>query len=60
MILPKTFKLPDTKTVDRLFLRFIDKNGIEIEAPSDLVKCSEFFSDCICKYFRDKWEEDDD
>lgn len=56
MILPnKKLHLPDTKTVDRLFLHFIDKNNIIIESPSDVVKASEFFSDCVCKYFKDKW-----
>ena len=55
MIIPKKkLKLPDTRTLDRLFLRFIDKNDIEIESPSDVAKCSTLFARCISEYFNDK------
>lgn len=54
MIVPNNLKLPDTKTMDRLFLRFIDKNGIVIESVSDVDKCLELFIECISKYFNEK------
>ena len=60
MIIPMKVRIIDTKQLDRMFLRFIDKNGIVIESPSDMKQYTVVFAECSNKYFMDKLGEEND
>lgn len=59
MICPnKPLKITDTKQLDRMFLRFIDKNGIQIECIGDVHMAVKLFVKAVDDYlnFNSGWE----
>lgn len=59
MIIPaKPIKITDTNQLNRIFIRFIDKNGIQIESESDIPKIIDMFVKAVDEFLKTEWEDD--
>ena len=57
MICPnKPLKITDTNQLNRIFLRFIDKNGIELECEGDVPMVVKLFVKAVDEYLKSEWE----
>lgn len=62
MIVPgkKPYKVPDMRMLNRIFIRFIDKNNIQLECENDIPRVIQLFTESVEYQLRIEWENDDD